>query len=363
MNNLSQTVPQTKAFQSWRLVLMAVILLAAAATSGLYIATIQAQSSNGAITGLTLTSNAPGTLTVSWEAASPTPTDYRVDWAKSDEDYQSWKVDEGHKYPAPTATSLELADLEEGVEYKVRARARFYKGEHKGTPWSGPWVEDSLLVSSTPPPVVVPKAVPKDDPPPPLPVPSAPVMWYTIIDGKVVVGRDGTGFLDASITGYQILRGPDIDSLEVIEEDAQLDVAAYTDEDSLPGQTRTYGIKARNASGLSPLSNTERISVPEAITDHESTSDTLVSNLGQTAASTSGIVGPLLGHTVEAGMAFTTGNNPFGYHLTSVQLDIRTLVGGNTNPNLSIRADTGGVPVKPSCTPSPPPRQSPAVGT
>ena len=48
MNNLSQTVPQTKAFQSWRLVLMVVILLAAAATSGLYIATIQAES-NGAI--------------------------------------------------------------------------------------------------------------------------------------------------------------------------------------------------------------------------------------------------------------------------------------------------------------------------
>ena len=54
------------------------------------------------ITGLTLASDTPGTLTVSWDAASPTPTDYRVDWAKSDEDYQSWKVDEGHKYLAPT---------------------------------------------------------------------------------------------------------------------------------------------------------------------------------------------------------------------------------------------------------------------
>ena len=99
MNNLSQTILQAKAFQSWRLVLMAIILLAATATSGLYMGTVQAQSSRGAITGLTLTSDAPGTLTVSWEAASPTPTDYRVDWAKSDEDYQSWKVDEGHLYP------------------------------------------------------------------------------------------------------------------------------------------------------------------------------------------------------------------------------------------------------------------------
>ena len=44
----------------------------------------EAQSSRGAITGLTLTSDAPGTLTVSWDTASPTPTDYRVDWAKID---------------------------------------------------------------------------------------------------------------------------------------------------------------------------------------------------------------------------------------------------------------------------------------
>ena len=38
---------------------IATILLAAAVTSGLYFATVQAES-HGAITGLTLTSNAPG---------------------------------------------------------------------------------------------------------------------------------------------------------------------------------------------------------------------------------------------------------------------------------------------------------------
>ena len=40
--------------------------------------TLQAQGNNGAITGLTLTSNAPETLTVPWDAASPTPTDYQA---------------------------------------------------------------------------------------------------------------------------------------------------------------------------------------------------------------------------------------------------------------------------------------------
>ena len=43
-------------------------------------------------------------------------------------------------------------------------------------------------------------------------------------------------------------------------------------------------------------------------------------------------------------MAFTTGNNPFGYHLTTVQVDMRTPESGNANPNFSIRADNGGIP-------------------
>ena len=73
--------------------------------------TLQAQGSNGTITGLTLTSDTPGTLTVSWDTTSPTPTDHRIDWAKTDEDYQSWKVDEGHQYPAPSATTATIADL------------------------------------------------------------------------------------------------------------------------------------------------------------------------------------------------------------------------------------------------------------
>ena len=148
MNPPSQPAPQTRAFQSWQLVFITVMLLAAV-TWGLYIATVQAES-NGAITGLTLTSDAPGTLTVSWDAASPTPTDYRVDWAKSDEDYQSWKVDEGHVYPAETATTATIADLEHDTEYKIRMRARYYRGEHEGKSWGGPWATDTITVAGEP---------------------------------------------------------------------------------------------------------------------------------------------------------------------------------------------------------------------
>ena len=33
-------------------------------------------------------------------------------------------------------------------------------------------------------------------------------------------------------------------------------------------------------------------------------------------------------------MAFTTGNNPFGYHLTSVQIDMTKLVEWKSQPKL-----------------------------
>ena len=151
MNLSSQPAPQTRTFQSWRSIFLATILMVTVAItiSTFYFATVQAES-HGAITGLTLTSDAPGTLTVSWDAASPTPTDYRVDWAKSDEDYQSWKVDDGHKYPAPTATTVTIADLEHDTEYKIRMRARYYRGEHEGKSWGGPWATETITVAGEP---------------------------------------------------------------------------------------------------------------------------------------------------------------------------------------------------------------------
>ena len=136
-----------KAFQPWRWVLLAAILLAVVTIGAFYFSSAQAQEANGAITGLTLTSDTPGTLTVSWDTASPAPTDYRVDWAKSTEEYQSWTVDEGHVYPAETATTVTITDLAHDIEYKIRLRARYYKGEHEDEPWGGPWAEESLEVA------------------------------------------------------------------------------------------------------------------------------------------------------------------------------------------------------------------------
>ena len=450
----SETVLHPKASQSWRWGFLAAILMAAVAISTFYFSSAQAQTADGAITGLTLTSDSPGTLTVSWDAASPTPTDYRVDWAKSGEDYKSWKVDDGHVYAAETATTTTITDLDHDTEYKIRMRARYYRGEHEGKSWGGPWATATITVAGEPAETPTPEPVkeepvqqpPRDAPDPPAgtietltaaddtgqllltwtapnsdptdyhvnwakstedypadtaeagnahstdttltltgldfdtdynirvrarytdgenvdspwngpwtettaqvhqPLPAAPSFINTAVtEGQVLLSWSNPS--DDSITGYQILRGPDTSNLVVIEDDTGSSSTSYTDTAPPAGQTHTYGVKARNSAGLSPA-GTATATVPAAEEElvtarHESAGNTLVTNLGQTLSSTEALIGANLGTIAEMGMPFTTGNNPFGYHITSVQVVMKTFVGGNTNPVLSIRADNGGVP-------------------
>ena len=164
-----------KSFQSWHWIFLAAILLATVAITTFYFSSAQAQGADGAIAGLTLTSTTAGTLTVSWDAASPVPTDYRIDWAKSGEDYKSWKVDEGHKYPDPSATTATIADLDHDTEYKIRMRARYYRGEYEGKSWGGPWATATITVAGEPAETPTPEPVkeepvqqpPRDAPDPP----------------------------------------------------------------------------------------------------------------------------------------------------------------------------------------------------
>ena len=366
----SEHVLHPKAFQSWHWGFLAALLLAAVAISTFYFSSAQAQGADGTIAGLTLTSTTAGTLTVSWDAASPVPTDYRIDWAKSGEDYKSWKVDDGHVYTAETDTTI--TDLAHDTEYKIRMRARYYKGEHEGKSWGGPWATATRTVAGEPTETPTPEPVkeepvqqpPRDAPDPPagtietlraaddtgqllltwtapnsdptdyhinwtksteeypantaeagnahptgtthtlsglefdtdykirvrarysdgenaanpwngpwkettfqvkLPLPAAPFI------GAIAVSPDGEVLIswfnldeDDSITGYQILRGPDADSLVVIEDGTGSSSTSYTDTAPPAGQTHTYAVKARNASGLSPLSNTLTATVPAA---------------------------------------------------------------------------------------------------
>ena len=376
-----------KSFQSWRWVFLAAILLAAVTFSTFYFSSAQAQANKGAITGLTLTSDAPGTLTVSWDTASPTPTDYRVDWAKSTEGYKSWKVDEGHVYPTPDATTTTITDLSHDTEYKIRMRARYYKGEHMGKSWGGPWATATITVAGEP--AETPTPEPSPDPTPAagtidtlaatdddagqlvlswsasaapnatptdyhvswakstedypadtaeagnahstttthtlasldydteynvrvrarytdgenadspwngpwtettaqvkLPLPMTPNMTGAAVSPESKVYLFWSEPSNDSITGYQILRGPDAANLAVIEDDTGSSSTSYTDTAPPAGQTHTYAVKARNPTGLSPLSDTLTATVPAAkeeevliVARHESNDDVLVSNL------------------------------------------------------------------------------------
>ena len=499
MNPPSQPAPQTRAFQSWRWIFLATILLVTVAISTFYFSSAQAQADNGTITGLTLSSDEPGTLTVSWEAASPTPTDYRVDWAKSDEDYQSWKVDEGHKYPAPTATTVTIADLEHDTEYKIRMRARYYRGEHEGKSWGGPWATETITVTGEPAETPTPEPAeeepaeeepveeepveeepveeepaeeepaeeepaeeepaeeepvkkkpgqrpargeparddpaPEDTTPPAgtidtitatddaagqllltwtapaapdadptdyhvnwgksaedypadtaeagnahptttthtlagleydteynirvrahytdgenadspwngpwtettaqvkLPLPAAPSLINTAVtEGQILLSWFNPA--DDSITGYQILRGPDAGKLVVIEDDTGSSSTSYTDTAPPAGQTHTYGVKARNSAGLSPA-GTATATVPKVLVtaaSHEDGDNTLVSNLNPTdTVVTRAVVGTHVSFVHERAMSFTTGNNSYGYHLTNSQLYLR-ISGGSSDP-------------------------------
>ena len=433
------------------------VLAAVITTLALSSFTAEAQGNSGAVANLQLSSTSAGELTVSWDAASPTPTDYRVDWAKSTEDYQSWKVDDGHVYTAETVTTTTITDLSHDTEYKIRMRARYYRGEHEGKSWGGPWATATITVTGEPAATPTPEPVkeepvqqpPRDAPDPPAgtietitaaddtgqllltwtapaapnadptdyhvnwaksaedypsdtasygndhptdttltmtvlefdtdykirvrarysdgenaanpwngpwtettaqvrqPLPATPSFINTAVsEGRVLLSWSNPS--DDSITGYQILRGPDADNMVVIEDDTGSSSTSYTDTTPPAGQTHTYGVKARNAAGLSPA-GTATATVPAAevliTARHEDGESTLVSNTGQTAHAMGAIAGIFAGKYKEHAIAFTTGANPLGYHVTSTQLTVKEFPGeGTPSPDVSIRAEDGGVP-------------------
>ena len=450
-----------RAAASWpmRMLTLAVLVLAAATFGGVF-AVAHAQQADGAISGLTLTSDAPGTLAISWIAPDRAPTDYRVNWARADESYPSWTEDTGNRYPL--TTSLQLTGLDQGVEYKVQVRARYRAGADADSPWSGDWLEATMVVAAEPEPVSVPQATPEPTPEPTptpergaiggptvtqyntghvritWPAPPAPhheptdyrINWarsadefpsYTeddgnaypdrpsyllgglqhgaeykvriraryspndqygaswsgpwreikfqglndtagdsgapaapqlmgtacCLDGQVIVLWQGPE--DDSVTGYRVLRGSSAESLAVIVEDTGANATTYTDTSPLPGQTNAYAVQARNATGLSPISNVLTATAPAspesepdsvALPQHESevASVFAVGNLGS-ASPTLGTAGNYNG--MQFATAFTTGSLAQGYNLTGVGLKVSTDAG--VALRVSIYNDSGAV--------------------
>ena len=69
---------------------------------------------------------------------------------------------------------------------------------------------------------------------------------------------------DDSITGYQILRGPDAASLAVLVNDTGNGSATYTDDTVTAETAYAYAVRARNAQGLGPQSDATTATTPAA---------------------------------------------------------------------------------------------------
>ena len=286
----------------------------------------------GTIDTLTATDDDAGQLVLTWDppaAPNAAPTDYHVNWAKSSEDYPADTAEAGNAHP--TTTTHTLAGLEYDTDYNVRVRARYTDGENAASPWNGPWTETTARVK-----LPLARGHRSSEQPPSRP------------DGEVLLFWFGTSRKMIPSLVIRYCAAPDADSLVVIEDDTGSSSTSYTDETPPAGQTHTYGVKARNASGLGPQSDTGTATVPEPeeelVTAQQSSEETLVSNLEKTT-SDSANAGSVAGTQRETTIQFTTGSNAPGYHMTSVQLYLTKIVATDTpTPQVSIRADNGGSP-------------------
>ena len=225
-----------------QLVLVAALLLA---VPFLFHAGATVHAADNEITGVTLTSPNPGELVITWEAPSRAPGDYRVTWKKSDGKWPSYKNENtalgGNAFP--TVTSHTVTGLEEGAEYSVRVRARYHDGGGNITesgPWSDPPV--GLTIAGLPDKPTGLSASPSHD--------SVVLAW--------------TDPNDNSITGYQVLRGPDAANLAVLTADTGSAASSYTDSTVAAETTYVYAIRARNAHGLGPQSDPVSATTPAA---------------------------------------------------------------------------------------------------
>ena len=72
---------------------------------------VDAQSDNLIITAITATSTNPGEIVVDLKGA-PDADEYRVSWAKEDEDYRTWTDESANAFP--TTVPYTITGLEEG---------------------------------------------------------------------------------------------------------------------------------------------------------------------------------------------------------------------------------------------------------
>ena len=168
------------------IMMMAALVLVLALSSAL----LMAQEERGAITGLTLTSEDPGEIVISWDGPQPAPSDYRISWAPSSGAHIGWQednqADRGNAYPEGTERSFTVTGLPAGEEYKVRMRARYNAGQYADAPWSGPWKKATITLAQEPEsePEPAPISEPTEEPVGETTPPSVTLPATTPVEGK-----------------------------------------------------------------------------------------------------------------------------------------------------------------------------------
>ena len=210
--------------------LVAVIALIGSGLAG----NAHAQASNDSIPSLTLDSHQPGQLVITWQAPASPPTDYRVSWANADLNWLSWKdanePQRANEYPLADVTTITLSDLTPGDTYKVHMRSRYYNADRTVRESSGPWTD------------VITQRVMNHPPAAPTSLTASQVTHESL----TLTWHNPQ---DSTITGYQILRGTEANSLLTIEANTGSPSASYTDSTVEPETTYHYAVQALSQDG------------------------------------------------------------------------------------------------------------------
>ena len=250
MNAAARRDPSAGGWVRLSILIAALLLVAGLVLSGSGLAgTAQGQAGSGAIPSLTLDSNEPGQLVITWQAPDPAPTDYRIIWAHTSLDYLSYKdsneAERGNVYPAGGVTTLTLNNLTPGDDYKVQIRARYYNADRSVHEWSGPWTATATKRVKNHPPAE----------------PTGLTAAWVGHDRLTLTWEDPQ---DANITGYRVLRGPDAGSLSTIETDTGSASTEYTDATVAAETTYFYAVLALSSDGDGPQSSAISATTPAA---------------------------------------------------------------------------------------------------
>ena len=208
-----------------------------------------AQGGHGEIPSITLDSNEPGQLVITWETPDPAPTDYRLMWANTNLGFPSYKnpneAERANEYPLGDVTALTLSNLTPGDSYKVKIRSRYYNADRTVRESSGPWTSTATQRVKDYPPAA----------------PTGLAASQVSHDSLTLTWDDPQ---DANITGYRIMRGPDADNLSTIEEDTEGTSTEYEDETVSPETTYFYTVLALSQDGNSVQSGAISATTPAA---------------------------------------------------------------------------------------------------